>query len=96
MALEKRVFPPESGNVDTYDVTPHKYIMLHHTVCVLHLDKQCVAIEEVIVIRYYVGVVEDGKDVDLVLRVFALFLAESIQIDLLPHHQGVVLKYRHV
>ena len=65
--------------------------MLHHTVGVLHLDEERVAIEEVIVVRHNVGVVEDGKDVDFVLRVFALFLAESIQIDLLPDHQGIVL-----
>ena len=40
-----------------------------------------------------VVVLKDREDADLVHHISALFLREAVQLHLLPHYKGVVLRY---
>ena len=44
-----------------------------------------------VVVGYDVGMVEEGENVNLILCIFADFLAEHAQVHLFPYHQAVVL-----
>ena len=58
----------------------------------LHLDEQRAFIDEVVVVRHDVGVVQHRQNIDFILRIFAFALAQTSQVHLLPHDQRVVLE----
>ncbi len=61
------------------------------TVAVLQLDQQRVLVHEVVKIGDDVVVMQNGQNADLVHHISALLVRQIVQLDLLPHHQRVIL-----
>lgn len=62
------------------------------TIAVFQLNQQDVFVNEVVVIRYDVVMLENGQDADFIHDISALFIWETSQLNLLPYHQGIILR----
>lgn len=62
------------------------------TVAVFQLNQQGVFVHEVVVIRYDIVMLENGQDADFIHDISTLFIRETGQLNLLPNHQGIILR----
>lgn len=62
------------------------------TICIFHLNEQCILINKVIVVRYDVGMIEQWKNFYFSLSITPCFIRQACQVNLFPDHKTVVLQ----
>lgn len=89
-------FPPAARGEDLNSHWSHRENSnsggVFPTVAVLQLNEEGVFIHEVIKVGDDVVVLQHGEDANFVCDISPFLLRERIQVHLLPHHQGIVLR----